>query len=496
MQHEGIGEALVLAKLRGARRGAKIPERCDDPPVFGEHRGQLGPEPAGQRQHLGHLRRHAAQRDVGKQRDRWQRELLFLYEMRVQQPRHLPRRFTYGASLGYMGAGIAGFEIDFGYSPNFFETLVIDDDNFTFADDSNVTTLMFNILLGAPVGGQSGPGIRPYAVGGLGLIRTHVTEAGLFFEDLDSNDWGFNVGAGLHGFFSDNVGIRADDMVYNLSAKMLSPIQVRAKRHDFFWPVNYHGTEIIIRAMDKAGASSLVHYTTDMIYGHSVTYPMTEEHPVAPLGEYGLSKLKTEELAAEWRARGMRISLFRPRLIIGPGRLGILEKLFKLIDWNLPVPMIGSGKNPYQFVSVFDCAEAARLAWKAGVPNEAYNLGSLEPPPVRKLLSDLIGDQWVAASTVSAAPDGGTPYRWKPHRPASWTVVRNPGSMARRTGRRCVVGCSSNRWSAGRPPHEALAGTNRTRAPGSSKAGGDAAGSKRRNPVRPMRRQPPGLSTG
>jgi dTDP-glucose 4,6-dehydratase len=186
------------------------------------------------------------------------------------------------------------------------------------------------------------------------------------------------------------VGIKVDDMVYNLSAKMLSPIQVRAKRHDFFFPVNYHGTVNIIEAMDKAGAPKLVHFTTDMIYGHTVTWPMTEEHPVAPLGEYGLSKLKTEELATNWRQRGMSISLFRPRLIIGPGRLGILEKLFKLIDWNLPVPMIGSGKNPYQFISVFDCAEACRAAWKAGVPNEAYNLGSLNPPPVKKLLGDLI----------------------------------------------------------------------------------------------------------
>ncbi|NUS19734.1 MAG: NAD(P)-dependent oxidoreductase [Mesorhizobium sp.] len=186
------------------------------------------------------------------------------------------------------------------------------------------------------------------------------------------------------------VGLKADDMVYNLSAKMLSPIQVRAKRHDFFFPVNFHGTENIIQAMDKAGAQRLVHYTTDMIYGHTVVLPMTEDHPVSPLGEYGLSKLKTEELAAEWRKRGMSISLFRPRLIIGPGRLGILEKLFKLIDWNLPVPMIGSGRNPYQFISVFDCAEAARAAWGAGVPNEAYNLGSLNPPPVKKLLGDLI----------------------------------------------------------------------------------------------------------
>ena len=57
------------------------------------------------------------------------------------------------------------------------------------------------------------------------------------------------------------------------SAKMLSPIQVRAKRHEFFWPVNFHGTENIIAAMDKAGAPKLVHFTTDMIYGHTVHVP-------------------------------------------------------------------------------------------------------------------------------------------------------------------------------------------------------------------------------
>lgn len=120
------------------------------------------------------------------------------------------RRFTYGASLGYMGAGVIGFEFDFGYSPNFFETTTIDDDDFNFSNDSNVTTLMANVVLGIPVGGTTGPGFRPYAVGGVGLMRTHVEGAGLFFEDLDSNDWGFNVGAGFHGFFTDNFGIRGD----------------------------------------------------------------------------------------------------------------------------------------------------------------------------------------------------------------------------------------------------------------------------------------------
>ena len=181
-----------------------------------------------------------------------------------------------------------------------------------------------------------------------------------------------------------------DDMVYNLSAKMLSPIMPRAKRYDFFYPVNYFGTKNILEWMERNGAKRLVHYTTDMVYGHSKVTPQTEEHACAPLGHYGQSKLDTETLAANYRLKGFNISIFRPRLIIGPGRLGILEKLFKLIDANLPVPMIGSGRNPYQFVSVFDCASAAELAWRAGVPNQAYNLGSDTPPSVRDLLGRLI----------------------------------------------------------------------------------------------------------
>lgn len=184
--------------------------------------------------------------------------------------------------------------------------------------------------------------------------------------------------------------IGADDVVYNLAATMLSPLQIRSKRYDFFWPVNFHGAGNILKAMDKADASKMVQFTTDMVYGHTVISPQTEDHPIAPLGEYGASKWATEQACADWRNRGMDISIFRPRLIIGPGRLGILEKLFKLIDMNLPVPMIGSGKAPYQFISVYDCAEAARLAWKADFPNDAFNLGSTNPPSVRQLLSGLV----------------------------------------------------------------------------------------------------------
>jgi dTDP-glucose 4,6-dehydratase len=184
--------------------------------------------------------------------------------------------------------------------------------------------------------------------------------------------------------------LRPDDMVYNLAAKMLSPLQVRARRHAFFWPVNFHGVENLLARMEEAGATRLVQFTTDMIYGHTHDIPKREDARKEPLGEYGRSKLATEQLCERWRAKGFSISIFRPRLIIGPGRLGILAKLFRLIDLNLPVPMIGGGANPYQFISVYDCASACIAAWKADVPNAAYNLGSNAPPPVRTLLGELI----------------------------------------------------------------------------------------------------------
>lgn len=186
------------------------------------------------------------------------------------------------------------------------------------------------------------------------------------------------------------VPIGPDDIVYNLAAKMLSPLQKRADRYAFFWPVNAYGAGNIMAATAAAGASKLVQFTTDMVYGHTVVSPQTEDHPISPIGQYGASKEAAERFAKEWRSRGLDISIFRPRLIIGPGRLGILSKLFKLVDLNLPVPMIGSGNAPYQFISVYDCAEAARLAGVHGCPNGEFNLGSKNPPSVRQLLGGLI----------------------------------------------------------------------------------------------------------
>jgi opacity protein-like surface antigen len=113
------------------------------------------------------------------------------------------KRVDFGATLGW-NPSVVGFEVDFGWSPNFFEN-TIGPGNFEFGD-SNVTTLMGNVLVSAP----PGRGVRPYGSAGLGLIRSSVSGVANFFDDVTRNDLGLNIGGGVNGQFTENVGIRGD----------------------------------------------------------------------------------------------------------------------------------------------------------------------------------------------------------------------------------------------------------------------------------------------
>lgn len=114
---------------------------------------------------------------------------------------------NFGISAAWMGAGIFGFEFDAGFAPDFFDSGA--EDEFALISSSSVSTYMFNAIVGVPVGGQEGAGVRPYGSVGIGAIRSDV-QSDLGLVDATSTDLGWNVGAGALGFFSDMVGVRGD----------------------------------------------------------------------------------------------------------------------------------------------------------------------------------------------------------------------------------------------------------------------------------------------
>jgi nucleoside-diphosphate-sugar epimerase len=184
------------------------------------------------------------------------------------------------------------------------------------------------------------------------------------------------------------LGLRGGDVVYHLAARQFANGVPRANRNAWFDEVNIAGTAAVVAVMQSGGADRLVYFSTDMTYGLPHIVPVPPNHPQEPLGPYGRSKKAAERILRE--AEGIRATIFRPRLITGPGRLGILAQLFELISVGLPVPMIGSGRNRYQMVGVTDCARAALIAAEAGCPAGPFNLGSAEPPTTRDLLLAII----------------------------------------------------------------------------------------------------------
>jgi len=120
------------------------------------------------------------------------------------------QRVNFGASIGYRTKGIFGFEFDYGAAPNFFQ-FTGGTNNFDLLDlDSSVQTFMGNVIVAIPIGGSTGGGFQPYVTAGFGTIRTQLRSATDVFDDITSNDSGFNVGGGADIFVATHFGIRGD----------------------------------------------------------------------------------------------------------------------------------------------------------------------------------------------------------------------------------------------------------------------------------------------
>lgn len=106
---------------------------------------------------------------------------------------------TYGGSLAFFGR-VTGFEAEFGITPNFFG----DAPPGQFFTKNDVVTVMGSLLVVIP----RGP-VRAYGAVGGGLLKTRLEDGDQLF-DVNSSDFGINVGGGLIAYLGQTVGLRAD----------------------------------------------------------------------------------------------------------------------------------------------------------------------------------------------------------------------------------------------------------------------------------------------
>ena len=136
---------------------------------------------------------------------------------------------VYGVSTSLLSNGLFGVEGDFAYSPRFFET----NSRSGLVTGSNVTTLMGNVVVAFPLS-VTRESLRPYAVGGIGLIHAASSALVVDILDIDRNLLGYDFGGGAIGMFDPNVGVRFDLRHFQTVHQVENPItEVRSRLS--FW---------------------------------------------------------------------------------------------------------------------------------------------------------------------------------------------------------------------------------------------------------------------
>jgi hypothetical protein len=118
----------------------------------------------------------------------------------------LGTHLIFGGAAGWLSSGILGVEGDFAYAPRFFER-----DGQTglpqIVLSSTVATVSGSVIVAAPLR-VTGYSLRPYLIGGLGLIHTGITYTADIVDPVDDNSLGMNLGAGAIGLLSPRTGLR------------------------------------------------------------------------------------------------------------------------------------------------------------------------------------------------------------------------------------------------------------------------------------------------
>lgn len=163
--------------------------------------------------------------------------------------------------------------------------------------------------------------------------------------------------------------------VYHLAANP----QLWARRRGEFHQVNYLGTINVLDEAIAAGASRILHTSTESILTRSKqTVPIAEDQAISSgdvIGPYCMSKFRAERYAFNLAKRGAPIVIVNPTLPVGPGDWGRSPPTQMMLDFC-------KGKRSayldadLNLIDVRDVTLGMVRAMEIGEPGRRYLLGA------------------------------------------------------------------------------------------------------------------------
>ena len=160
------------------------------------------------------------------------------------------------------------------------------------------------------------------------------------------------------------------DAIFHCAA-LLAHVKKDLKR---LWQSNVDGTQNICNYAIKHNINKIVFISSNCLWAKNFDENVKETETPNPIEIYGKSKLEAERILLSHKDKINSI-IFRSPTIMDEGRLGLLGILFEFIDEGRKLPMVGDGKNRYQFIYAKDLVKAFELALTANY-TDIFNIGS------------------------------------------------------------------------------------------------------------------------
>lgn len=187
------------------------------------------------------------------------------------------------------------------------------------------------------------------------------------------------------------------DVIMHLAALYRDDVRPRS----LYYKVNVDGTGTLLDAASAAGIERFIFASSFSVYGLD-NVAGGEDSQLAPVNDYGHSKLAAEKLVTDWVAAdpARSAAIVRPSVIFGPGNRGNVFVLLQQIASKRFV-LLGSGANPKSMSYVGNVA--AFFSWlveRRAAALEIYNYADKPDMTVREIVRLAAGTLGTAAPRI------------------------------------------------------------------------------------------------
>jgi dTDP-glucose 4,6-dehydratase len=146
-----------------------------------------------------------------------------------------------------------------------------------------------------------------------------------------------------------------------------------------FIQTNVLGTFNVLEASRKTKIKTVMHISTDEVYGSLTEGSADETYPLLPNSPYAASKAASDLLARSYFVtHGLDVRT--TRCCNNYGKYQYPEKVIPVFIKKLlageNLPIYGNGQNIREWIHVLDHARGIQVALENGAPGEVYNIGT------------------------------------------------------------------------------------------------------------------------